>query len=62
MAAFNDYDHCHGRTGKYGVNDFDIRGAALAATTQILAIPSLPEGAESRNEANWGIWTQNLNR
>ena len=31
-----------------------VRGAALGATTQILATPSLPEGAElMRNEANW---------
>ena len=39
---------------RMGVSDFDIRGAALAATTQILATPSLPERAELvRKEANW---------
>ena len=55
IAAFNDYESlATAALANMGVNDFDIRGAALAATTQILATPSLPEGAElMRNEANW---------
>ncbi len=55
IVAFNDYESlATAALANMGVNDFDIRGAALAATTQILATPSLPEGAElMRNEANW---------
>ena len=55
IAAFNDYESlATAALANMGVNDFDIRGAALAATTQILATPSLPDGAElMRNEANW---------
>ena len=55
IAAFNDYESlATAALANMGVNDFDIRGAALAATTQIVATPSLPEGAElMRNEANW---------
>ena len=54
-ATFNDYESlATAALANMGVNDFDIRGAALAATTQILATPSLPDGAElMRNEANW---------
>ena len=55
IAAFNDYESlATAALANMGVNDFDIRGAALAATTQILATPSVPEGAElMRKEANW---------
>ena len=55
IATFNDYESlATAALANMGVNDFDIRGAALAATTQILATPSLPDGAElMRNEANW---------
>jgi hypothetical protein len=55
IAAFNDYESlATAALANMGVNDFDIRGAALAATTQILATPRLPEGVElMRNEANW---------
>ena len=55
VAAFNDYESlATAALANMGVNDFDIRGAALGATTQILATPSLPESAElMRNEANW---------
>lgn len=55
IAAFNDYESlATAALANMGVNDFDIRGAALAATTQILATPSLSEGAAlMRNEANW---------
>ena len=55
VAAFNDYELLATTAlSNMGVSDFDIRGAALAATTQILATPSLPADAElMRNEANW---------
>lgn len=55
ITAFNDYENiATAALSNMGVTDFDIRGAALAATTQVLATPSLPEGAElMRNEANW---------
>jgi hypothetical protein len=55
MAVFNDYESLATTAlSRMGVNDFDIRGAALAATTHILATPTLPENAELvRDEANW---------
>ena len=55
VAAFNDYELlATAALSNMGVSDFDIRGAALGATTQILATPSLPADAElMRNEANW---------
>lgn len=55
MAVFNDYESMATTAlSRMGVNDFDIRGAALAATTHILATPTLPENAELvRDEANW---------
>ena len=55
IAAFNDYEVlATAALSNMGVNDFDIRGAALAATTEILATPSVPEAAElMRKEANW---------
>ena len=39
---------------RMGVEDFDIRSAVLAATTQILSIPIAPQSAElMKREANW---------
>lgn len=55
VAAFNDYESVATTAlSNMGVTDFDVRGAALAATTQILATPTLPDDVElMRNEANW---------
>jgi hypothetical protein len=55
MAVFKDYESLATAVlSRMGVNDFDIHGAALAATTHILATPTLPENAELvRDEANW---------
>jgi len=55
IAAFNDYEPlATAALSNMGVNDFDIRGAALGATTEILATPSAPEAAElMQKEANW---------
>lgn len=52
---FNEYQSlATAALSQIGVNDFDIRGAALAATTQILATPEMPDRAELlRKEANW---------
>ena len=39
---------------RMGVGDFDIRGAVLSATTEILATPIAPQSAElMKREANW---------
>ena len=39
---------------RMGVGDFDIRSAVLAATTEILATPTVPESTElMKREANW---------
>lgn len=55
ITGFNDFESLATTAlSNMGVNDFDIRGVALAATTQILATPALPAGAElMRREANW---------
>ena len=52
---FNEYESlATAALSQMGINDFDIRGAALAATTQILATPDVPDRAELvRKEANW---------
>lgn len=55
VLLFNEYQSlATAALSQIGVNDFDIRGAALAATTQILATPEMPDRAELlRKEANW---------
>ena len=55
VELLNDYESIATEAlSRMGVDDFDIRSAVLAATTEILATPISSEGAElMKREANW---------
>lgn len=55
IELLNDYESIATEAlSRIGVDDFDIRSAVLAATTEILATPISSEGAElMKREANW---------
>ena len=55
IELLNDYETIATEAlSRMGVDDFDIRSAVLAATTEILATPISSEGAElMKREANW---------
>lgn len=55
IELLNDYESIATEAlSRMGVDDFDIRSAVLAATTEILATPISSEGAElMKREANW---------